>query len=64
MSLPAGIYFLDGVPTYARDDRGPYRVFYLETDARALWNLWAENQPRDRDRREMSIYWRAREAMR
>lgn len=59
MSLPEGVYFHDGVPVYARDDRGPLRVFYLESGARALYCLWAENQ-RDRDMRTMTIWWRTR----
>lgn len=56
--MVAGIYWRDGVPVYAREDRGPFRVFYLEAGARAAQCLWEENAVRDRALRRWSIRWR------
>ncbi len=62
MSLPDGVYFRDGVPVYARDDRGPLRVFWFECGRRATGAIRDENQTVP-ELREWVIRWRIREAV-
>ena len=55
------IYWYDGISTYARDDRGPLRVLFIESGQRVSTNLAAENV-RDSELRLLYLRHRAQMA--